>query len=104
MVLYFIWIGVRVKYSRKTVMQYYNRIFSSMCQPLNEINLAERGYFMYLKIKKLCEERNISIYRLEKDLALSSGIVRKWKNSIPSVDKLNKIAQYFNVPITYFIS
>lgn len=59
---------------------------------------------MYLKIKKLCEERNISIYRLEKDLDLSSGIVRKWKNSIPSVDKLNKIAQYFNVPITYFIS
>ena len=59
---------------------------------------------MYLKIKTLCEEKNISIYRLEKDLALSSGIVRKWKNSIPSVDKLNKIAQYFNVPITYFIS
>lgn len=59
---------------------------------------------MYLKIKKLCEERNISIYRLEKDLDLSSGIVRKWKNSTPSVDKLNKIAQYFNVPITYFIN
>lgn len=85
-------------------MQYYNRIFSYMCQPLNEKNLVERGYFMYLKIKKLCEERNISIYRLEKDLDLSSGIIRKWKNSIPSVDKLNKIAQYFNVPITYFIS
>lgn len=59
---------------------------------------------MYLKIKKLCDERNISIYRLEKDLNLSSGIVRKWKNSVPSVDKLNKIAQYFNIPITYFIS
>lgn len=85
-------------------MQYYDRIFSSICQVTNEKNLVERRFFMYLKIKKLCEERNISIYRLEKDLDLSSGIVRKWKNSIPSVDKLNKIAQYFNVPITYFIS
>lgn len=85
-------------------MQYYNRIFSSMCQPLNEKNLVERGYYMYLKIKNLCDERHISIYRLEKDLNLSSGIVRKWKNSIPSVEKINKIAQYFNMPITYFIS
>lgn len=59
---------------------------------------------MYLKIKNLCDERHISIYRLEKDLNLSSGIVRKWKNSVPSVEKLNKIAQYFNMPITYFIS
>jgi len=59
---------------------------------------------MYLKIKNLCDERHISIYRLEKDLNLSSGIVRKWKNSIPSVEKINKIAQYFNMPITYFIS
>lgn len=85
-------------------MQYYNRIFSSMCQPLNEKNLVERGYYMYLKIKNLCDERHISIYRLEKDLKLSSGIVRKWKKSIPSIDKIYKIAQYFNMPITYFIS
>jgi len=33
-------------------MQYYNRIFSSMCQPLNEKNLVERGVLYVFKDKK----------------------------------------------------
>jgi transcriptional regulator with XRE-family HTH domain len=59
---------------------------------------------MYTKIQQLCEERNISVYRLEKEMKFSSGSMRKWAKSMPAVDKINRVAEYFNVPITYFIS
>ncbi len=58
---------------------------------------------MYLKIKKLCKEKGISIYSLEKELNLSTGSICKWEKSVPRADTLQKIAKHFNVPITYFL-
>ena len=58
---------------------------------------------IYEKIKHLCYKRHISIYRLEKDLEFSSCSVCKWKKSKPAVDKLQKVADYFGVPIEYFM-
>ncbi|GAA6410634.1 hypothetical protein K040078D81_47510 [Blautia hominis] len=58
---------------------------------------------IYEKIKHLCYKRHISIYRLEKDLGFSSCSVCKWKKSKPAVDKLQKVADYFGVPIEYFL-
>lgn len=54
---------------------------------------------MYQKIKSLCEENNISVYQLEKDLGLSTGSVSKWEKSIPRADTLSKVAKYLNVGI-----
>lgn len=58
---------------------------------------------IYSKIKELCKVKGISVYFLEKELGLSIGSISKWKKSIPAVDKLQKIANYFNVPINYFL-
>lgn len=58
---------------------------------------------MYQKIKDLCEKKNISVYRLEKELELSTGSVSKWEKSIPRVDTLLKVANYFEVSIDYLI-
>ncbi|MFR2663579.1 MAG: helix-turn-helix domain-containing protein [[Clostridium] scindens] len=58
---------------------------------------------IYDRIKNLCKKRGISIYRLEKDLEFSRCCISKWKMSSPSVEKLQKVANYFDVPIKYFL-
>lgn len=58
---------------------------------------------MYQKIKDLCEKKNISVYRLEKELNLSTGSVSKWGESIPRADTLSKVANYLNVSIEYLL-
>lgn len=52
---------------------------------------------LYDKIKNIAEQKNISIYRIEKDLDLSNGSIRKWNSSIPLSQTLKKVADYLNV-------
>jgi len=54
---------------------------------------------LYDKIKNIAEQKNISIYRIEKDLDLSNGSIRKWNSSIPLSHTLKKVADYLNVSI-----
>lgn len=54
---------------------------------------------LYDKIKNIAEQKNISIYRIEKDLDLSNGSIRKWNSSIPLSQTLKKVADYLNVSI-----
>lgn len=55
------------------------------------------------KISQLTLERGISIAYLEKTLGLGNATIRGWKESSPSVEKLKKVADYFNVSIEYFL-
>lgn len=50
-------------------------------------------------IKNLCKENNITIGQLEKEVGLSQGLVSKWKDKTPSLDKIVDIADYFNVSL-----
>lgn len=50
-------------------------------------------------IKKLCKDNNITVSQLEKETGMSQGLVSKWKDKIPSLDKIVDIANYFNVTI-----
>ncbi|HEQ2096295.1 TPA: helix-turn-helix transcriptional regulator [Streptococcus pyogenes] len=52
-----------------------------------------------LKIKAIASEKNISIYRIERDLSLSNGVISKWNKSIPSVTTLKSVADYLRVPL-----
>lgn len=45
---------------------------------------------IYDKIKAIASEKNISIYRIERDLSLSNG---------PSVTTLKSVADYLRVPL-----
>lgn len=58
---------------------------------------------IYDRIKELCTQKGISIYRLEKDLGFSSCSICKWKTSSPSVDKVQKVADYFDVTVNYLL-
>ena len=59
---------------------------------------------MVRKIKELCEERGISIRALERALELGNGTIARWDVSRPSVDKIAKVAKFFDKPIEFFIS
>lgn len=56
------------------------------------------------RVKELCEKNKISISRLEKECGLGNATVRYWKDSYPKVDTLKKVADYFHVPVDYFLS
>lgn len=50
-------------------------------------------------IKKLCKDKNITVSQLEKEIGLSQGLVSKWMNTTPSLDKIVDIADYFHVSL-----
>lgn len=52
---------------------------------------------MLEKIKKLCQERGITIAVLEKTLGFGRDTICKWENSIPRADRLKVVADYFEV-------
>lgn len=51
------------------------------------------------KIYALCAYHGISRNALEKELDFGSGTIARWESSSPSVDKLQKVADYFNVSL-----
>ncbi|MGP4073160.1 helix-turn-helix transcriptional regulator [Piscibacillus sp. B03] len=48
-------------------------------------------------IQLLCRKNGISVPMLEKELGLSRGSVYRWDKNSPSVDKLQRVANYFRV-------
>lgn len=58
---------------------------------------------IYERICQLCKRKDITIYRLEKELGFSTSSICKWRNSFPTVDKLKRVADYFGVSIEYFL-
>lgn len=47
------------------------------------------------KIKRMCAERGITTYRLAIDCGLTGGAIDKWDKSIPNVQSLKAVADYF---------
>jgi transcriptional regulator with XRE-family HTH domain len=54
------------------------------------------------KIRKLCKEQKKTIRNLEDFCGVSKGTAYKWNVSIPGVETVAKIAEFFDVPISYF--
>ncbi|WP_144483328.1 helix-turn-helix domain-containing protein [Bacillus pumilus] len=54
-------------------------------------------------VKELCNERKISINELEKSLGYSKNTLYRLKTQIPGADKLQKIADYFDVSTDYLL-
>lgn len=56
------------------------------------------------KTKELCKQKNISIRTLETELGFGNGYLgSKTKDDLP-FDRVVAIANYFHVPIDYFMS
>ena len=54
---------------------------------------------IFEKISKLCEEKGISIAKLESECNLGNATVRGWRESVPRLDNLQKVAKALDVPI-----
>ncbi|MCO7122060.1 helix-turn-helix domain-containing protein [Ihubacter massiliensis] len=60
---------------------------------------------MYIKFEALLNERGVTAYRVAVDTGIPQSTLSDWKNgrSAPKVDKLKLLADYFSVPIEYFL-
>lgn len=52
-------------------------------------------------IKKLCKEKGISVYQLEEFLGFGHNTIYQWNKRIPGIDKINSVADYFQVSTDY---
>lgn len=67
-------------------------------------NPKERRCILILeKVEGLCKEKGISISRLEKECGIGNATIKGWDKSIPRLDTLKKVANFFKKPIEYFI-
>lgn len=54
-------------------------------------------------IQHLCEEIGISVPKLEQALGFGKGSIYKWSKSSPTIDKLEKVANYLKVSVDYLL-
>lgn len=60
---------------------------------------------MYKRFLQLLKEKNITAYKVSKDTKISQATFSHWKSgrNLPKVDKLQKIADYFNVSLDWLL-
>lgn len=58
---------------------------------------------MYEKIMNLCLMRGISIRELERRLGFGNNTIGGWRSASPRVENLQKVADFFDVSIVYFL-
>lgn len=69
-----------------------------------DVNNAEKCLILYNKIKEKLDDRDATFYRLAKETGISPSVFSDMKKgrSMPKADKIQKIADYFGVPLDYF--
>ncbi|WP_333813220.1 helix-turn-helix transcriptional regulator [Muricomes intestini] len=61
---------------------------------------------MYEKMETLLAKTNKTMYRVSKDTGIAQSILSEWKSGrikTLGADKLKILADYFGVPIEYFL-
>lgn len=58
---------------------------------------------VFERIEDLRKSKGISQGKLEKELGFSNGSISKWRTSAPTVERLQKLADYFGVSIEYLM-
>lgn len=57
----------------------------------------------YERLENLRKEKGISQKTLETLLGFSNGSVSKWKNHIPTAERLQKLSDFFEVSVEYLL-
>jgi len=60
---------------------------------------------MYEKFAQLLQQNGVTAYRVHKETGVSQSTLSDWKTgkSVPKIDKLQLIADYFGVPVSHFL-
>lgn len=63
------------------------------------------GEKVYEKLQALLDKTNKTAYQVAQETGVSTATLSNWKNGnyVPKVDKIKILADYFNVPIEYFL-
>lgn len=59
---------------------------------------------VFERIENLRKSQKISQGKLEAELGFSNGSISKWKKSMPTPDRLQKLAEYFGVTLEYLMT
>lgn len=57
----------------------------------------------YERIKNMCKEKGVTVTGTEKELGFARGSLCKVDTSKPSMEKVQKLADYFNVSVAFLI-
>ncbi|MDA9472680.1 helix-turn-helix domain-containing protein [Enterococcus sp. 5H] len=55
------------------------------------------------RVKELAAQRKMTIAELERKLNIANGTIGKWDKQNPSIEPLNKLADYFGVTTDYLL-
>lgn len=60
---------------------------------------------MYQKYEKLRNDKGVTDYEVSKQTKISTATLSEWKKGTyqPKIDKIMTLAEYFDVPVTYFL-
>jgi len=50
-------------------------------------------------IRRLCSQKPVSIAKLERETGIGNGTISRWDTSSPSVENVQKVAEYFGISI-----
>lgn len=66
---------------------------------------SEYGACMIMKerVKQLCKEKGVSMNTAESEMGLAKGYISKLGKSNPNQKTLQKMSDYFGVPVTYLM-
>ncbi len=59
---------------------------------------------LYKNIKLISDAKNISIAHIEKAADLGNGTINRWDTSYPSIDKVQRVADYLQIPMYLLVS
>lgn len=72
-----------------------------LCGGLLMKNRKDVGKNILRRIDDLLKEKKITRAELERRADLGNGTLRNWSSSIPSIDKVQRVAAYFGVSLDF---
>lgn len=78
---------------------------TKICGCCKGVNIISRKFESYIRFEKLLSERGVTTYAVAKASDVDIPTFSRWKNGKcePKAQKLLKIADYFGVPLEYFV-
>lgn len=67
--------------------------------------IYKKGADILLKniILKLCQEKGISLSKLERECGIGHATINKWDECSPNLASVKKVADYFEIPVSKLV-
>lgn len=88
----------------------YNLNYTQICEYVNRMFHIFANIFEVIsmgvvdRIRTLCEEKGITINKLEKEVEIGRGNIARWDKHKPNILNVQKVADYFSVTTDYILT